>query len=83
VRWFWLNTLLIFILMAVVQFRSPNKERYWKKVIEEADTWAWLYRPLAALDRGLLKVLPFLRPLCWNVVIVGKGLHQSSPCRAP
>ncbi len=83
VRWFWLNTLLIFILMAVVQFRSPNKERYWKKVIEEADTWAWLYRPLAALDRGLLKVLPFLRPLCWNVVIVGKGLHQPSPCRAP
>jgi 2-polyprenyl-3-methyl-5-hydroxy-6-metoxy-1,4-benzoquinol methylase len=72
-RWFWLTTLLIFILMAVVQFRSPNKERYWKKVIEEADTWAWLYRPLAALDRALLAVLPFLRPLCWNVVIIARG----------
>jgi SAM-dependent methyltransferase len=72
VKWFWLTTLLIFIIMAVVQFRSPNKERFWKKVVEEADRWAWLYRPLAALDRGLLKVLPFLGPLCWNVVIVGR-----------
>ena len=73
VRWFWFTTLLVFILMAVVQFRNPNKERYWKKVVDEADSWAWLYRPLAALDRGLLRVLPFLRPLCWNVVIVGRG----------
>jgi 2-polyprenyl-3-methyl-5-hydroxy-6-metoxy-1,4-benzoquinol methylase len=71
-RWFWFTTLLIFVLMAVVQFRSPNKERYWKKVVEEADSWAWLYRPLAALDRALLTVLPFLRPLCWNVVIIGR-----------
>lgn len=78
-RWFWFTTLLIFILMAVVQFRSPNKERYWKKVIEEADSWAWLYRPLAALDRGLLAVLPFLRPLCWNVVIIGR---RPKPVRA-
>ncbi len=72
VRWFWLTTLTIFILMAVVQFRSPNKERYWKKVVEEADSWAWLYRPLAAVDRGLLSVLPFLRPLCWNVAIIAR-----------
>lgn len=72
VRWFWFTTLLIFILMAVVQFRSPNKERYWKKVVEEADSWAWLYRPLAALDRALLTVFPFLRPLCWNVAIIGR-----------
>lgn len=72
VRWFWLSTLLIFCVMAVVQRRDPNRERYWKKVVEEADRWAWLYWPLAALDRVLL-LLPFLRPLCWNVVIVGRG----------
>jgi SAM-dependent methyltransferase len=77
VKWFWLTALLIFMIMAVVQFRSPNQERYWKKVIEEADRWAWLYRPLAALDRGLLKILPFLAPLCWNVVIVGR--HPKNP----
>ncbi len=71
-RWFWLSTLLIFCVMAVVQRRNPNKERYWKKVIEEADQWAWLYHPLERLDKFLL-LMPLLRPLCWNVVIVGRG----------
>ncbi|MEO7598693.1 MAG: class I SAM-dependent methyltransferase, partial [Opitutus sp.] len=73
VSWFWLTTQLIFMLMVVAQFRSPNKERFWKKVIDEADAWAWLYRPLAALDRGLIRVLPFFGPLCWNVVIVANS----------
>lgn len=79
VRWYWFTTLLIFVLMAVVQWRSPNKERYWKKVIDEADRWAWLYRPLAKLDAVLLKCLPFLRPLCWNVVIVARGPKAARP----
>jgi len=70
--WFWLSTLLIFIIMKFVQRRDPNQERYWKKVVEEADDWAWLYWPLADLDRILLHI-PFLRPLCWNVVIVGRN----------
>ncbi|MDB6128443.1 MAG: bifunctional 3-demethylubiquinone-9 3-methyltransferase/2-octaprenyl-6-hydroxy phenol methylase [Verrucomicrobia bacterium] len=74
--WYWFTALLIFVLMVFVQFRSPNKERFWKKVVDEADRWAWLYRPLAALDRVLLAVLPFLRPLCWNVVIVA---HSPKP----
>jgi SAM-dependent methyltransferase len=71
-RWFWLTTLLIFCVMAIVQRRDPNKERYWKKIVEEADRWAWLYRPLEFLD-NLLLTIPFLRSLCWNVVIVGRG----------
>ena len=75
--WFWLSTLLIFIIMKFVQRRDPNQERYWKKVVEEADAWAWLYRPLELLDKVLL-LLPFLRPLCWNVVIVGRGTNQPS-----
>lgn len=73
VSWFWLTTQLIFILMVAVQFRSPNKERFWKKVIDESASWSWLYRPLAAIDRGLIALLPFLGPLCWNVVIVAKN----------
>ena len=88
VSWFWLTTQLIFILMVAAQFRSPNKERFWKKVIDEADSWAWLYKPLAALDRGLIAILPFLGPLCWNVVIVAKSprvgaAHSSMPSPAP
>jgi 2-polyprenyl-3-methyl-5-hydroxy-6-metoxy-1,4-benzoquinol methylase len=77
IAWFWLSTLLIFITMKFVQRRDPNKERYWKKVIEEADSWAWLYWPLEDLDR-LLLAIPFLRPLCWNVVIVGRGPRPTS-----
>ena len=76
-RWFWLSTLLIFCAMAVVQRRDPNQERYWKKVVEEADRWAWLYRPLELLDKVLL-LIPFLRPLCWNVVIVGQSPKNNS-----
>jgi 2-polyprenyl-3-methyl-5-hydroxy-6-metoxy-1,4-benzoquinol methylase len=71
-RWFWLTTLCVFLYMRFIQRRDPNKERYWKKVIEEADQWRWLYRPLELLDRALL-LIPFLRPLCWNVVIFGRG----------
>ena len=76
-RWFWLSTLSIFGIMALIQRRDPNKERYWKKVIVEADRWAWMYRPLEVLDKVLL-LIPFLRPLCWNVVIVGRG-PKSTP----
>lgn len=72
-RFFWLTTLLIFLIMAVVQRRSPNKERYWKKVVEEAERWAPLHRPLEYLDHMLLGMFPFLRPLCWNVVFIGRG----------
>ncbi|MEO5959778.1 MAG: class I SAM-dependent methyltransferase, partial [Opitutaceae bacterium] len=81
VRWFWLTTLLVFVCMVAVQGRNPNRERFWKKVVDEADDWAWLYRPLERFDRVLLKCLPFLRPLCWNVVIVGRGPRR--PILAP
>lgn len=72
-NYFWLTTLAIFIVMALIQRRDPNRERYWKKVVEEGDTWAPLYRPLELLDRFLLACFPFLRLLCWNVVIVARA----------
>jgi len=83
VSWFWLTSQLIFILMVAAQFRSPNKERFWKKVIDEADSWSWLYRPLAALDRGLIRILPFLGPLCWNVVIIAESPVAASKSAVP
>jgi 2-polyprenyl-3-methyl-5-hydroxy-6-metoxy-1,4-benzoquinol methylase len=72
VKWFWLTTLLIFVCMAVVERRNPNRERYWKKVVEESKKWEWLYKPLEWIDNLLLRI-PFLRPLCWNVVIIAKN----------
>ncbi len=72
VRWFWLTTLLIFIIMFVFQRRDPNRERYWKSVVIEGERWKWLYSPLEKLDRWLLARFPLLGYLCWNVVIIGK-----------
>jgi len=71
---FWLLTQSIFIGMFVLQWRHPGKERYWKKVIEEADRWGPIYRPLEFVDRITLRCLPFLGWLCWNIVLI---------CRSP
>jgi 2-polyprenyl-3-methyl-5-hydroxy-6-metoxy-1,4-benzoquinol methylase len=67
--YFWFTTLIIFIIMAVFQFRNPNKVRYWKKVVEEGNKWAPIYKPLAAFDKFLLTIFPPFKYLCWNVVI--------------
>jgi len=71
-RYFWLTTLIIFVAMALVQRRNPNKERFWKVVVEEGDNWAWIYKPLEVFDRLLLRFIPPLRLLCWNVVIFAR-----------
>jgi 2-polyprenyl-3-methyl-5-hydroxy-6-metoxy-1,4-benzoquinol methylase len=72
-RYFWFTTLIIFVIMALAQRRNPNKERFWKVVVQEGNKWAWLYGPLESLDRLLLAIFPPLRLLCWNVVIVCKA----------
>lgn len=69
-RYFWLTTLSIFLIMALFQRRSPNKERYWKVILDEEKRWRPIYRPLEWIDRLLLALIPPLRLLCWNVVVV-------------
>jgi len=71
-RYFWLTTLIIFIIMALAQRRNPNKERCWKVVVQEGDKWRWLYQPLERVDSYILSILPPLRLFCWNVVIISK-----------
>lgn len=71
-RYFWLFTLVVFVLM-VLQRRNPNRERFWKTVVEEGDRWAWIYNPLERIDNWVLRWIPILRPLCWNVVIIGRN----------
>ncbi len=68
-RYFWFTTLLVFLIMVLVQRRNPNKERFWKVVVQEGEQWRWLYSLLEKLDRLLLWAIPPLRLLCWNVVI--------------
>jgi len=72
-KYFWLTTLVIFVIMTLVQLRHPNKERFWKVVVEEGNKWSWLYNPLEKVDNFLLGLFPPLRMLCWNVVIFSKS----------
>jgi len=72
-RYFWLTTLIIFVVMALAQRRNPNKERFWKVVVQEGEKWRWLYQPLEKVDRFFLTIFPPLRLLCWNIVIVCKA----------
>ncbi|MBK1878231.1 class I SAM-dependent methyltransferase [Pelagicoccus mobilis] len=69
-RYYWLSTLSIFLLFYFWKRKDPNKERYWKVVLEESEQWAPIYKPLKRLDDVLLKLIPPLRLLCWNVVLV-------------
>jgi 2-polyprenyl-3-methyl-5-hydroxy-6-metoxy-1,4-benzoquinol methylase len=69
-KYFWFTTLIIFVIMALAQRRNPNKERFWKVVVQEGEKWSWLYGPLEKFDRLLLTIFPPFRLLCWNIVIV-------------
>lgn len=64
-----LLTLAIFLWFFFVEWQNPSKVRYWKKVVNEAGTYGPAFHLLQKAERGLMAVLPFLRPLCWNVVV--------------
>jgi ubiquinone/menaquinone biosynthesis C-methylase UbiE len=72
IRYTWFLTLWIFIKYYLIDKVDLNKERYWKKVIVEADKLRFPYLMLERIDRILLKIFPFFRKYCWNVVIMGK-----------
>ena len=67
---FWFCSLLIFFHFYFVRRWDPSKVRYWKKVIEEGESYRKSFGALQALDGFFLKCLPFLKPLCWNTVLV-------------
>ncbi|OGW83096.1 MAG: hypothetical protein A3C47_04735 [Omnitrophica bacterium RIFCSPHIGHO2_02_FULL_51_18] len=67
---FWLFSLAIFGHFYFVRRWNPSKVRYWKKVIEEGAAYADMFRRLQRWDHFFLKYAPFLKPLCWNTVLV-------------
>jgi SAM-dependent methyltransferase len=69
-RFFWLSALLVFVKFYLVDGIHPSADRYWKRILTHERDLRWLYRPLAALDRMLLAVLPVLGWWCWNIGIV-------------
>src|SRR4029077_429661 len=71
-RCFWLTALLIFVKFFLIDRVHPNQDRYWKRILtRERELRPW-YRPLAAADRWLLTVFPFLRWWCWNIAVVAR-----------
>jgi ubiquinone/menaquinone biosynthesis C-methylase UbiE len=72
-RCFWLTTQWIFMKFFLLERVHPKEARYWKKIILEADRLEPTYRRLAAVDRLLLKLCPWLGRMCWNMVICSEG----------
>ncbi|NWF59122.1 MAG: methyltransferase domain-containing protein [Fischerella sp.] len=66
---FWLISLWIFIQFYLIERVSPNKERYWKKIIYEEPRLRRLYFRLERLDY-LVKKLPFMKRFAWNIAVV-------------
>src|SRR3972149_1515875 len=69
---FHLFTLLIFLWFYFVESADPNKERYWKKIINDADRIKGPYRIFEVFDNFLFKAFPYLRKFSWNTVLVYK-----------
>jgi len=67
---FWLTTLSVFLKFYLIDRVNPNHERYWKKIYTDAAKLESFFGPLNRLDEKLLDLLPPLRRLCWNSVIV-------------
>lgn len=69
-REFQMTTLGIFLWFYAVERADPNRERYWKKIIVEADRYAKAFAVLNGIDRTVLAVCPPLGRLCRMTVIV-------------
>ena len=67
---FWFLALAIFLYYFLVERRHPGKTRYWKQILKDAQRIGWAFRLLHRVDRAILILLPFLRPLCWNTLIM-------------
>jgi SAM-dependent methyltransferase len=68
----WFSTCLIFLYFFLIERTSPSKDRYWKKVIKEAERIKKPFLFLHRLDSFLLFIFPPLRFLCWNTMITLK-----------
>lgn len=66
---FQLFTLLIFVWFFLGERLHPNKVRYWKKIIIDANKYRKIFGILQTIDSVILSVFPFLKKYCWVTVI--------------
>jgi len=69
-REFQAATLALFFWFYAVERADPNTERYWKKIIVEAERWRRPFAVLNAIDRAGLAICPPAGRLCRMTVIV-------------
>ena len=74
VRWrcFWLLTQAIFIRFYLWEKTHPSKERYWKKILTDAERISKFYQRLESLDHRILNAFPWLGRYCWNILVWGR-----------
>lgn len=65
----WFFTLWIFLRFYLIERVNPNKERYWKKIIKEHKRLEKTYYKLERLDNKFLRLFPFFKRYCWNIVV--------------
>ena len=70
-RCHWLFAQAVFLRFYLWERVHPGKERYWKKILTDADRLAAFYGPLERLDRRLMESFPWLGRYCWNIVVWG------------
>ncbi len=77
-RCFWLAGLWIFMRFFLVDRVHPSKDRYWKKIITDADRLRGTYHRLAALDDFLIRRMPWLQRMCWNLAVCAGRPRRSA-----
>ena len=66
---FHLLTLSLYVWFYFIEGADPNKERFWIKIVNQADRYEKAFQVLYALDRILLAGIPFLKRHCRMSVI--------------
>jgi len=66
---FWFFTLWIFFRFYFIERVDPNKQRYWKKIIEEEERLRTTYLRLEKLDTWI-KRIPWMKRFAWNIAVV-------------
>jgi SAM-dependent methyltransferase len=68
---FWLTTLAVFLRFYLIERVHPSSERYWKKILTDADRLAPFHAKLERWDERIFQWAPWLGRYCWNIVVWG------------
>jgi ubiquinone/menaquinone biosynthesis C-methylase UbiE len=72
-RCMWLLTQILFLKYFFIDRVTPNKDRYWKRILKEGkSTQRWI-NPIIKIDNKICQTFPLLNYMCWNIVIAAKS----------